>query len=138
MPQQVLELLQRIAENPPIGCAVLVLRIEHGSDLLADQHGEHVDGEGVPQRVWRHLDLDAETAAAGAGPPKGSFPSRRGHGLAAFSQPEQGMLRLAGRADQHAAAFAQRQTVEPDTLARRVCCLPVLQHQPERIGHRRL
>ena len=33
---------------------------------------------------------------------------------------------------------AKRLTVEPDTLARRVCCLPVLQHQPERIGHRRL
>ena len=40
-----------------------ILRIEHHPDLLTDQHGKHVDGEGVPQRVWRHVDVDAETAA---------------------------------------------------------------------------
>ncbi|MER9544494.1 hypothetical protein NKI72_20800 [Mesorhizobium sp. M0437] len=108
MPQEVLELLQRIAENPPIGRAMPILRIEHGPDLLACQHGKHVDGEDVPQRVRRHVEINAEAAAAGAGPAKGGFPSCRGHGLAAFGQPEQGMLRPAGPADEHLAAFARR------------------------------
>ena len=46
-----LELLQRIPENPAVSCAMPILRMEHDSDLLTDQHGKHLDGEGVPQRV---------------------------------------------------------------------------------------
>lgn len=73
--QQVLQLLQRVAENPAIGRAVPILRIERRIDLLADQHGKHVDGEGVPKRVRRHIDVDAEAVAAGASPAKSRFPS---------------------------------------------------------------
>ena len=69
-----LELLQRIPENPAVSCAMPILRMEHDSDLLTDQHGKHLDGEGVPQRVWRHVNVDAETAAARAGAAEGRLP----------------------------------------------------------------
>jgi hypothetical protein len=43
-----LQLLQWVPENPAIGRAMPILRIEYDPDLFADQHGKHVDGEGVP------------------------------------------------------------------------------------------
>ena len=50
VPHQPLKLLQRISDHPAIdGRAGAARPLVHDrSDLLADQHGEHVDGEGMP------------------------------------------------------------------------------------------
>ena len=99
--QQLLQFLKWIANHAPVSGRARRLpglpALRLLTDLLSDEHGQHIGRKNMPKRMRRDFQIDPARSAAGdAGPSKHGLPCSGCHRVTPFVQPERGRRAILG------------------------------------------